>query len=230
MSEQIRPSPPDATHLEQRTAELHEALRLHDPHLLARRTGATYVPVNDLPVTDRQGSFHLQYWNRPLTLTYPEFITRDGRTGERLGSLDEAMLAYYFVLSDGTPETGAWISFSDLPDGRFYAQAFQGYTGDELAKVMGNDETGFAAAAGAIHGRELSTDSQLGDRAFVFRALPYVSLLVVCWLGDEDFPSSYRLLFDSAVEQHLSTDACAILGSGLTRRLLRAYRPATVGN
>jgi hypothetical protein len=218
VSKQKRSSSPDPTHLEQRTTELHDSLRQVDPQLLARRTGATYTPAGE-----GQGSFQLGYWDRPLALAYPAFVARDERTDQGIGPLDEAMLAYYFALSDGTPETGAWISFSDLPDGRFYTQAFQGYTGDELAKVMGNDEDGFAAAAGAIHGRDLSTGGQLGDRAFAFRALPYVSLLVVCWLGDEDFPPSYRLLFDSAVKHHLSTDACAILGSSLTRRLIRAY-------
>jgi hypothetical protein len=225
VSEQKRPPSPDPSHLEQRTAELHEALRLHDPQLLARRTGTTYAPVADSPDGVQQGSFHLHYWGRPLVLSYPEFVTRDHRTREPVGPLDEAMLAYYFALSDGTPETGDWVSFSDLPDGRFYTQAFQGYTGDELAKVMGNDESGFVAAAGALGGEELASGS-LGDRAFAFRALPYVSLLVVCWLGDEDFPPSYRLLFDSAVKNHLSTDACAILGSGLTRRLLKTYLAA----
>lgn len=218
MSKHKQPSSPDPTRLAQRTAELHDDLRQVDPQLLARRTGATFIPAGN-----GQGSFHLRYWDRPLVLTYPEFVSRDECTGERLNPFDEAMLAYYFALSDGTPESGARISFSDLPDGRFYTQAFQGYTGDELAKVMGNDETGFAAAAGALHGQELAAGDTLGDRAFAFRALPYVSLLVVCWLGDEDFPPSYRLLFDSAVEHHLSTDACAILGSGLTRRLIRAY-------
>jgi hypothetical protein len=221
VSEQRRPSIPDPSHLAQRTAELHDALRQADSGLLARRTGATYVPVNP-----DQGSFHLQYWDRPLSLAYPEFVARDERTGECLGSLDQAMLAYYFALSDGTPETGTWISFSDLPDGRFYTQAFQGYTGDKLAKSMGNDEVGFVAAAVANHGQQLPSGEGLGDKAFAFRALPYVSLLVVCWLGDEDFPPSYRLLFDSAVKHHLSTDACAILGSGLTRQLLKAYRPS----
>jgi hypothetical protein len=211
--------------LAQRTAELHETLRKVDPGLLSRRTGATYAPVDP-----QQGSFHLLYWDRQLSLTYPEFVARDERTGQRLGSLDEAMLAYYFALSDGTPESGAWISFSDLPDGRFYTQAFQGYTGNELAKTMGNDEDGFAAAAAAAQGKELPSGGGLGDRGFVFRALPYVSLLVVCWLGDEDFPSSYRVLFDSAVKHHLSTDACAILGSGLTRRLLKLYRPPVADN
>ena len=207
-----------------RTAELHDALREVDPQILAKRTGATYEA--DSP---RQGSFHLQFWDRPVSLTFPEFITRDERTGEVLGAFDEAMLAYYFALSDGTPETGNWIAFSELADGRFYTQAFQGYTGNELAKVMGNDEEGFAAAAGAVQGLEVAAGAGLGDRAFAFRVLPYVSLLAVFWLGDEDFPPSYRLLFDSAAGHHLSTDACAILGSGLTRRLINAYHPQAAG-
>ena len=223
MSEPSRPSTPDPTHLAQRTAELHAALREIEPEILAQRTGATYVPVSP-----KQGSFHLHYWDRQVALTYPEFAARDGRTGKLLGSLDEAMLAYYFALSDGAPETGKWIAFTELPDGRFYTQAFQGYTGNELAKTFGNDEVGFAAAAGAAQGRELPAGAGPGDRTFAFRALPHVSLLVVCWLGDEDFPSSYRLLFNSAVKHHLSTDACAILGSGLTRRLLKAYRPSGI--
>jgi hypothetical protein len=42
---------------------------------------------------------------------------------------------------------------------------------------------------------------------------------VVTWEGDEDFPSTYQILFDAAVSHHLPTDACAILGSILTHRL-----------
>lgn len=221
MSDQKHPARPDPSHLAQRTAELHDSLRHIDPRTLAKRSGATYVPVNPI-----QGSLHLDYWGRQVALTYPEFVARDGRTGELLGPLDEAMLAYYFALSDGTPEAGNWISFSELPDGRFYTQAFQGYTGDELARAIGNDEQGLAAAASAAQGQKLSPGEALGDIAFTFRALPYISLLIVCWLGDEDFPPSYRVLFDGAVAHHLSTDACAILGGALTRRLLKAYRPS----
>jgi len=221
VSERKRPSTPDSTHLTRRTAELHDALRAVDPQTLADRTGATYVPVSPT-----QGSLHLHYWNRQVVLTYPEFVARDGRTGELLGTMDRAMLAYYFALSDGTPETGNWIAFSELPDGRFYTQAFQGYSGDELARTIGNDEEGFAAAALLTQGWEVRSGQAPGDRAFAFRALPFISLLVVCWLGDEEFPPSYRILFDGTVSHHLSTDACAILGSALTRRLLRVYRPA----
>ena len=61
---------------------------------------------------------------------------------------------------------------------------------------------------------------RLGDKSFSFSVLPYVSLLAVCWQGDEDFLASYRVLFDANVSHHLPTDACAILGSILTRRLI----------
>ncbi|MFN2105113.1 MAG: DUF3786 domain-containing protein [Candidatus Promineifilaceae bacterium] len=47
-------------------------------------------------------------------------------------------------------------------------------------------------------------------------------MAAVCWLGDEDFPTSYRILFDRSIEHHLPTDACAILGSMLTTRLTKA--------
>lgn len=205
-------------HLAERVAELHSGLRKADPLALAESTGATYLAAGPI-----QGTFHLAVWEQDITLTFPEFVGRDARTGERLRTDIQALLAYYFTLSDGTPLTNRWISFSELPDGKFYTQAFQGYTGHKLGKAIGNDDRGFAQAAAGLNGRELPSEQSLGDQAFTFRVFPYVSLLAVCWLGDDDFPASYRILFDAAVDHHLSTDACAILGSTLTRRLIKNY-------
>jgi len=131
------------------------------------------------------------------------------------------MLAYYLSTSDGTPLTGRWIAFSELPDGTFYTQAFQGYTGGELAKVFQDDVEGFAEAAASIAGSMPVPGDPPGDEAAAFQILPNVRMLVSCWLGDEDFPSSYRVLFDAAAGHHLTTDAYAILGSMLTRRIIK---------
>jgi hypothetical protein len=209
----------DVDHLAERVSELHGALRQVDPLDLAARTGATFLPAGP-----KIGTFYLSYWNQDISLTFPEFVGRDVRTGEKLGTLDQALLAYYFTISNGTPEIGRWISFSELPDGKFYTQAFQGYTGNKLAEQIGNDSEGFSKAASHLNGRRLSSDPPLGDAAFAFQVLPQVSLLAACWLGDEDFPPSYRILFDVGSSNHLSTDACAILGSGLVRRLAKVYR------
>jgi hypothetical protein len=201
--------------LEPRISELRAQLRECDPDRLAGRTGASFVSGYD----DRS-KFHLKLWGREVFITYPAFVGYDAQSKKPLGAFDQALLAYYFAISDGTPHTGHWISFSELPDGRFYAQAFQGYTGQKLAQVFANDDEGFAKACVRQGGR---AESQ-GDRAFWFQVLPHVPIMAVCWLGDEDFPASYRILFDATAGHHLSTDACAIVGSTLCRKLIKAYR------
>jgi len=208
----------DRDQLFQRVDELHARLRQSNPVTLAAQTGAGYLPAGS-----GKGTFYLPFWGAEVSLTYPEFVSRNSRTGELLTTFDQALLAYYFTLSDGSPQIGQWISFSELPDGRFYSQAYQGYTGNDLAKVFGNDEAGFARTAEALRGRRLEMADLLGDMAFRFAVLPRVSLLAVCWLGDEDFPPSYRILFDVSVSHHLSTEACAILGGTLTRSLVKNY-------
>lgn len=62
----------------------------------------------------------------------------------------------------------------------------------------------------------------MGDAAYLFQVLPLVSLLAVTWLGDEEMPPAYQILFDANVSHHLPTDVCAILGSMLTERLIRS--------
>jgi hypothetical protein len=124
---------------------------------------------------------------------------------------------YYFLTCDGTPPAGQWISFSELPDGRFYNQAFQGYTGGKLAATFQNDFDGFCLAAESRGGKRVHL---LGDAAYEYNVLPMVNLLVVIWQGDEDFNASYQVLFDAALPHHLPTDAGAITASILTGRLI----------
>jgi hypothetical protein len=138
-----------------------------------------------------------------------------------LSAFDQALLLYYLTTADGALLTGEWIAFSDLPDGRFYNQAFQGYTGHELVKVFGSDHMAFERAAASLDGRPYPQ----GDAAFLFHALPNITLLVIFWQGETDedspqFPASYQILFDANASHYLPTDAYAILGSALTRRLI----------
>jgi len=60
----------------------------------------------------------------------------------------------------------------------------------------------------------------MGSASFIFQALPNVHLMVTYWLGDEDFPSSCKILFDETAIHYLPIDACAILGSMLTRKVI----------
>lgn len=115
---------------------------------------------------------------------------------------------------------GKWIAFTELPDGKFYTQAYKGYTGGELTRAFGNDDEAFMQAAESLGGRR----EFFGNIAYSYQVFPRLAIMVVCWLGDEDFPASYNVLFDAAAGHHLTTDACAILGSTLTKMLIKAKK------
>jgi hypothetical protein len=199
-----RPSGPPPG-LVARAEELRTAIRLVPADLLAARTGSTYA----------EGEFHLFLFGAPVTGSCPA-LTFSSAAGNLLPDFQQALLLYYFATSNGSPLTGKFVSLADLPDGRMYAQAFQGYTGNEVVKAFGADLESFKAACQKAGGIPL----QIGDAAYGFQALPQVPVQVVYWLGDEDFPSSCKILFDSSATHYLPIDGCAIIGSTLVRRLL----------
>jgi len=195
-----------------RLVELRDVLSTRDAQRLAAATGTDFQQGG----TDL-GEFRFLLWEREVALSYPDLIAHNLESGEQLSSSSQALVLYYFVTCDGTQPSGQWISFSELPDGRFYNQAYQGYTGGKLAQTFQNDFDRFCLSAEKLGGNRVHL---LGDAAYEYNVLPMVNLLVVIWQGDEDFNASYQVLFDVEITHHLPTDAGAITASILTGRLV----------
>jgi hypothetical protein len=198
-----------------RINEIRGNLRRKNPSKMAVRTGSQYTPKKG-----DNGEFNLVYWSREVQIQFPVFTGIYKDNGEEINTFDLTMLAFYFDTCDGNPTTGEWIAFNQIPGGMFYAQAFQGYTGNELTKVFGNDSEAFINANLQLQGRR----EFFGNISFSYQVLPRIPIMVVCWLGDEDFPTSYRILFDANAHHHMVTDGYAILGSNLTRRLIKSKK------
>ena len=47
-------------------------------------------------------------------------------------------------------------------------------------------------------------------------------LAATLWLGDDEFPAKASVLFDAASGHYMTIDGLALLGSGLSRRLIKA--------
>ncbi len=187
--------------------ELRRQLARHDETELARKAGADVVA----------DGLEMWVWETAVFITTPDFIAYSQQTDKPLDPMTQALIAYYLNTTDGTEISGQWIAFTELPDGRFYTAAFQGYTGQELAQHFGNDIERFRKTAVAVNGQFIP----FADAAFRFQVFPHVPLLISMWLGDEDFPPSYNILFDAYTCHHLPTDACAIIGGIITGKLLR---------
>jgi len=203
---------PSQSALVARVDEIRESLKQIPVTLLVERTGASYQAIGP-----GRGEFRLSLVDSPLIITFPDFRIFDAQDNESPPFI-QALVIYYLETADGTRETGRWISFADLPDGRVYASAFQGYTGDDLVKTLGLDVEALRTACEKLGG---TPRHDYGDAAYVIWTLPRIPLLVNYWCGDEDFPSTCKLLFDESVSHYLPTEVCAILGSTLTRRILK---------
>ncbi len=190
--------------------QLRAELQTRNPQQLAFQTATSFREGNGA------GAFHFPYWGKEVVLSSRDFLPRSAESGEPLAVIHQAIIAYYFHTSKGSPPARGWISFSELPDGQFYTAAFQSYTGKKILQSFGADYARFESRCREICGKSVN----FGDGAYQFQVLPRAAVLTVYWRGDEDFPPSYKVLFEDTINYHLPTDGCAILGSMLTGKLI----------
>ncbi len=182
-----------------------EELRGRDPRQIALRSGMKL----------ETGVLRCKFYSDTYGVSFPDLQVHVEATQKVCGLNRSSMFYYYMLTADGSPQAGKWIAFRDLPGGMFYHQAYQGYSGDRLAKAIDNRIHVFERAAQNLGGIKLD----LGDAAFAFDALPRVRVAAVYYAADEDFPASANVLFDAAASHYLPTDALAGVGSALVDRL-----------
>lgn len=161
----------------------------------------------------------VKYWLDTAEILWPGIEAISSSTGKPLSTFDLAMLIYYLETADGTALADHWIGFRELPDGAFYHQAFEGYSGRVGARHFGGKPERLTLAAEKLQGVRLP---DLAPHAFSFLPLPRIRLAIALWPGDEDFPARASVLFDAAAPHYMTTDGLALLGAGLVRRLIRA--------
>lgn len=199
-----------ANQLEMRVSELREELR--------NRSIQSLIETTDCVFNEDENRFEFQYWHQPIYLTIPNFVCFHSADQSPLRVIHQALILYYFYFADGEALANKWISFSEIPDGRFYNQAYQGYTGKLITQHFQDDVEKLNRAVQRTHGVPIP----FADHSFRYQVLPRLPLLLVYWQGDEDFPPNYQILFDANVLHYIPIDACAIAGKLLTSKLIAA--------
>jgi hypothetical protein len=188
---------------------LRKSIQASTPEVIADRCGASFDGSN----------VELIFWGDRVTLSWPDLEACHLADGSPCSTFDSAMLLYYLLTADGAPMSDRWISFRELPDGAFYHQAFQGYSGNVIAHTFSDDMEAFEQAARELKGTALPA---LAPSAFAFQPLPRVRIACVLWPGDDEFPTRASVLFDAAASHYMPTDGLALLGAGLARRLIKS--------
>jgi hypothetical protein len=188
-------------------------LKNRDPDRLAAYTGARSEE-------DAGRSFFITYWDSELKVSFPDFTVTHAKTDLVADERVETILLHYFHTADGTEKGDGWVSLAELPDGAFYRNAYQGYSGDYLASEIQNDLESFKGFGQRLGGKP----EEFGDLSFSFYVLPRIDLLVVYHRGDDEFPPSTHFLFSLSPSHYLPTDIYAYLGRHLVVRILEARK------
>lgn len=178
-----------------------------DMHMLAEKSGSIV-----------EGEYLvLNLFNDKIQVKFPELEITFKETSVECPSFFQTIILYYLTYATGQQPTGKWIKFGQLKEGMNYEKAFQGYTGNLLLHEFGSNTSRLETAAIYLGGKP----GNAGDKSFVIYALPRVPMLAACWEADEEFPAEYQILFDETANDYMPTDGCAILGSLLTKNLIR---------
>lgn len=158
------------------------------------------------------------FFGLPHLVTHPAGdVTAAGKPAHAAVTI---VLLHYLERADGTPASGEWLAFRDLPDGMFYWPSFTARTEAPIATAFGtgNGEgiIAFRAAAKSMGGERLD----LADAGFAFSALPRLRVAVLLWEGDEDFAAEARIVFDASAGHYLPAEDLEGVAETISRRLV----------
>lgn len=157
----------------------------------------------------------IPFFSEPYRIRFPQVeIYSPGK--KTVSLVTRGLLLHYLLHADGSPLTGKWVGYKDIPGGLLYAGVFARRVTEPLVKKYGRSAKSFLEAGTRFRG-ELA---EVGDASFCLRALPRVLLQYVLWEGDEEFPPSVQLLFDSSVDRSLPLEDIVVLGQITTGRLI----------
>jgi hypothetical protein len=161
----------------------------------------------------------LRYLGREFWLSFPPGTFEPADGGGPLSLREEVLILHYLEKAPGIPDGERWVSFSEIPGGSVYHPVFQQRCKVPLVKYFGEDPRRLLSVAAAEVGGE---PWNLGDVGLRVRAFPRVSLGLILWKGDAEFPPEGNVLFDSSIAGYLSVEDIVVLAETVVWKIINA--------
>ncbi len=130
----------------------------------------------------------------------------------------DLFVIYYLLRAKDIRLREEWVSEKDLPGGSTFFRGPHQIPTDLISQRFDNDLEQFKIWCGNLGG----TPIQMADAAFRFSITPDIPVVVLYWLGDEDFPAEAKILYDRSVSELLSLDILFALAVGVCTRVATA--------
>ncbi|MEM5788052.1 MAG: DUF3786 domain-containing protein [Syntrophobacteraceae bacterium] len=195
-------------------------LKKRDPAVLAKAAGI------DIMEYDGGSVLKVPYLGTDYMVRFsPEPDIRKLDSTEEVPVPDKVLISHYLLGASGKKPSGNLITFRQVPDGKFYFEAFQKRARDPFLEFFAGNGRFFKTCAGIMGAVPVET----GDYGMRFRVLPMIEVQLVLWEGDEEFPADATILFDDTIQLHLSAEDIAVLSGSLVYRLIGLARKLQAG-
>ncbi len=138
---------------------------------------------------------------------------------------DKILIAHYLLGAADRKTTGELITFRQIPDGKFYFDAFQRRARDPFVSFFGSSGRLFRKCAELMGAKPVEG----GDCAMQFDVFPNIFLRLVLWEGDDEFPPEATILFDESIQRQLPVEDVAFMSGTVVYRLIGLARKMQAG-
>ncbi len=187
-----------------------------NPKRVAGLTGAAFE-------ADTEGGARLtiEFLNRKIILSWHDFQFSFEGKQEEVPIQQQILLLHYFAGAMGSRVTGEWIAYQEIPDGKFYLDAFFRRAKNPMVETFGRRPELLVRLAEEAYG---ATPLDQGDYSVLINALPLVPVALILWEGDDEFPPEGNILFDRSISDIFSAEDVAWLAGMIIYPLMGMAR------
>lgn len=183
-------------------------LQTTSPEFICRNSHITYIQEKKQYVVTLWGD---QYLIHPFQSSFDTSAI----VGSQPHEYFYLFILYYLLRLQDFPLAGEWISEKDLPGGPTFFRGPHLVPTELISNSFGNNLVAFTSWCKKQGG----TAVDMGDAAFRFDITPDIPVVVLYWLGDDDFPPEAKVLFDKSIAEQLPLDIVFALVVAVCDRL-----------
>ncbi len=185
-----------------------QELAAADPVDVCRRAQCRY--------DDETKLYSIAVWGEDYTVSpFDRKIMKLGIEPAEIDNLLGLFIIYYLLKCKDLDVDNHWISEKDMPGGATFFRGPHAIPTGLVSDKYNSDVQGFVARCRQLTGIPL----EMADGAFAFFITQRISVAVLFWDGDEDFPAEAKVLFDRSITQHLTLDIIFSLADVVCRRI-----------
>lgn len=178
-----------------------------------------------VPYYDSTGAFRLPFLGTLYQVEHPSFSVHHLDDTKGVFPLEESPAAKILVLRfllEGDTEwpSGSLLAYQDLPWGDSYLRQFRGRCIQRLARMYGNRKGVFCRVMESLGAVPMG----MGDVSYQIEILEHLSLCLILWEGDEEYPPSAQILFSDNFPVAFSAEDAAYVGDVVLDYLMACER------